>query len=346
MADTIRKQRSDGLVSIPAVSALIEAGDLVWYSSGSASPASSQADAGSEPLNQETFARLFLGVSQDRSPSGTTDNIIVDVSPLSEYQFACPSTTWNIGDLVGASENSGGDGLEDQQVELVTDPAEAIGVSVQEDSAAATTVKVLLFSRYAGLRTLDRLGGAGANVQTLTGALSIAAGAPKYQFLDPGGADRTVTLPAEAEGAEFVIYNTADADETITVNNDGASGEVYLRRAEHAHLVCDGTNWRIVEQSFDGPEPAATETLSDNKVLTDLDLPTQRLDPGGAGRDVTLPAEGALNRPFLIVNTADAAEVLTIKNDGGSTLGTPTQAESALCVPDGTNWVVIVGANS
>jgi hypothetical protein len=67
-----------------------------------------------------------------------------------------------------------------------------------------------------------------------------------------------------------------------------------------------------------------------------------KLDPGGAGRNVTLEAEadypGLLR---LIVNAADAAEDLTIKDDGGSTIGTVSQNEMALFACDGSSWTLV-----
>lgn len=58
-------------------------------------------------------------------------------------------------------------------------------------------------------------------VATLTGDRTIAIGDAFIQKLDPGGAARTVTLPAndEAEGAFFLIINAADAAEDITVDD-------------------------------------------------------------------------------------------------------------------------------
>lgn len=70
------------------------------------------------------------------------------------------------------------------------------------------------------------------------------------------------------------------------------------------------------------------------------------LDPGGATRVVTLPT-AELGLMFFIINTADAAEDLTIKNAAATTLGTISQNEGALIVCDGTNWyVTMVGTTT
>lgn len=81
-----------------------------------------------------------------------------------------------------------------------------------------------------------------------------------------------------------------------------------------------------------------TETLADDKVLVDADAAIQFLDPGGAAREVELPAEGNDNHPFLIVNTADAAEALTVKDDSGGTIGTVARDEAKLFVSNGSVW--------
>lgn len=61
------------------------------------------------------------------------------------------------------------------------------------------------------------------------------------------------------------------------------------------------------------------------------------LDPGGSARDVTLPT-GFKGRKITIVNAADAAEALTIKDSEGSTIATAGQNEVAVCHHDGSAW--------
>lgn len=61
----------------------------------------------------------------------------------------------------------------------------------------------------------------------------------------------------------------------------------------------------------------------------------QALDPGGAARNVTLPASPRAGDWFLIINAADAAEVITVQTSAAAALVppiTPTQSESALVV--------------
>lgn len=63
------------------------------------------------------------------------------------------------------------------------------------------------------------------------------------------------------------------------------------------------------------------------------------LDPGGAGRDVTLPAvASSKGLAFTIVNTADNAEDLTVKNVGGDTIGVVGQGDVGHFYSNGVTW--------
>lgn len=80
-------------------------------------------------------------------------------------------------------------------------------------------------------------------------------------------------------------------------------------------------------------------TLSDDMVLTAQYRRYLKVDPGGAARDVTLPAEATSNGlAFEITNAADAAEALTVKDDSGATIVTIAQNEKAEVHCDGSAW--------
>lgn len=75
-----------------------------------------------------------------------------------------------------------------------------------------------------------------------------------------------------------------------------------------------------------------TETLAAGKTLTATDAKVQALDPGGAARNVDLPDMSDIGfGEFIIINTADAAEVITVRDAANSnaTVCTPTQNEAA-----------------
>jgi hypothetical protein len=85
----------------------------------------------------------------------------------------------------------------------------------------------------------------------------------------------------------------------------------------------------------------ASRTLSGNITLTNQSRNVQCIDPGGAGRDVTLPAleEGLF---FLVVNKADAAETITVKDAAAATVVSLAQNTSGLVWCDGAAWYLAV----
>ncbi len=142
MSDILRWRYGDtSPVVIPVDSAtVIEIGDLVYLDTDDAKPAGSLADGGSEAANQEAFHDLFAGVAMQRSRAGDTDPIRVATRGV--FEFPCPSATFEVGDLIGASENGAGDALLDQQVEGVATANLAVGRCAKRVNPAATTVLV------------------------------------------------------------------------------------------------------------------------------------------------------------------------------------------------------------
>lgn len=90
-----------------------------------------------------------------------------------------------------------------------------------------------------------------------------------------------------------------------------------------------------------------TETLSGNKTMARSDSPVQFLDPGGANRNVDLPAEEE-GLVYIISNEADmGSEDLTVREDTGmTTVVTVSQNEVAIVVSDGTGWAAMVAATT
>ena len=85
------------------------------------------------------------------------------------------------------------------------------------------------------------------NVETLSGTRTLVVTDKKIQWLDPGGADRDVPLPAEASSTNlmFIILNTADgAGEDLLVKNAAAATKATLGPGMMGMFSCDGTNWK------------------------------------------------------------------------------------------------------
>jgi hypothetical protein len=82
-------------------------------------------------------------------------------------------------------------------------------------------------------------------------------------------------------------------------------------------------------------------TLAGDLTIDGSHANTLKIDPAGA-RDVTLPAVAAFaGVTYTIINAADAAESMTVKNAGASTIGTVSQNEKASFYSDGTNWLLV-----
>jgi len=123
---------------------VIEIGDLLFQDVDDAKPASVQADQGSKTANQELFAQKFLGVAMQRSQAGDTTPIRVATTGV--FEFVCPASTVELGDLVGVDENSAGTALLNQQVTKVDTHQAAIGRVARRSATATTSLLVDLRS--------------------------------------------------------------------------------------------------------------------------------------------------------------------------------------------------------
>lgn len=115
-----------------------------------------------------------------------------------------------------------------------------------------------------------------------------------------------------------------------------------------------------MRQRLDDPvlvAPQIVNNLKGNVVLQTLTgtmtlalplAPIYSLDPGGAGRNLVMPDEAASKGvTLMIINSADAAEDITVKASGGSTtVGVISQSEGALAVCDGVRWKIMVNAET
>ncbi len=142
MSDKMRWRYGDTNPVVAAVDSatVIEIGDMLWQDTDDAKPISSRSDHGTETSNQDTMADVFLGVAMQRSRDGDTSPIRVATTGV--FEFDCPSGTFELGDLVGADENSAGNALLNQTVAKVSASRYAIGRIAKRQSTAATSVLV------------------------------------------------------------------------------------------------------------------------------------------------------------------------------------------------------------
>lgn len=109
------------------------------------------------------------------------------------------------------------------------------------------------------------------------------------------------------------------------------------------YYVGDGSAWQSVDsfvdlQGYLNVRDVNRETLSGDKTIATGDAQIQNIDPGGAARNVDLPAEEA-GLVYVIGNRADAAEDITVRDDADSTLLTLNQDDVGYFISDGTGWI-------
>jgi len=127
----------------------VELYDLLFHDTDDIKPASSQADAGAEALNQQNFAAAFAGVALEAKPAAAAADTHYPVAAQFTGEFDCASATWEVGDLVAVVEAASGTELEDQKLVKTADAASAIGYCIRREAAATTRVRVRLLSRVA-----------------------------------------------------------------------------------------------------------------------------------------------------------------------------------------------------
>ena len=84
------------------------------------------------------------------------------------------------------------------------------------------------------------------SVRTLTGADTLTAQARNVQKLDPGGASRDVTVPADADGLFYIFLNAADAAENLVIKDAAAATIVTIGQDEGAAVYCEGGTWYLL----------------------------------------------------------------------------------------------------
>jgi hypothetical protein len=125
---------------------VIEAGDMVWLDGDDVKPASAFEWTTNLATTQGNFAAKFVGIAHQQSGDGDVSPISVDISPLSVYEMDVPSTTYEVGGLLGPDEGSSA--LMDQQLETVASAASAIARAVEFKATAAGTLRVSFASAY------------------------------------------------------------------------------------------------------------------------------------------------------------------------------------------------------
>ena len=112
------------------------------------------------------------------------------------------------------------------------------------------------------------------------------------------------------------------------------SGATSLLALKSEAITCAANHALLVSGTA-----AANQTVITSNVLL--------IDPAGSGRNITLPAEASSTGLFLLIfNTADGAEALTIKDDGGTDIIVLDQNQHGIVFCDGTNFIGFMGGET
>jgi len=143
-------RRPDAAIKYPVDSAIVLArGDLCWLNTDDIRDADGFTWDTDEATTRRKFCALFAGVTLESSASGDTDEVLV-TGPGAIVEMACTLTAYEIGDMFGPEKDSGGSYLDNDLLEKVSDPREAIAKAVERAGSAKTTVKVMLFPAVLG----------------------------------------------------------------------------------------------------------------------------------------------------------------------------------------------------
>lgn len=136
------------LVQMPVASlTVIEKGDLICLSGGNAVPPSVLLAQGSEQATaagaQSAVADAFIGVAENASASGDTDDILVDVSLEAIFEFDQETAAGiSFGDRITAFASSTASAsftCADQSIVIDASPTNPIAVCVKAHSTAVGT---------------------------------------------------------------------------------------------------------------------------------------------------------------------------------------------------------------
>lgn len=225
----------------------IAVNDLCYYNGSSTIyPASSQTDQGTLEANQRLFARNFCGRSCDHRNAADPAVTNFPIQERWTEEVECVSATFNVGDLVGACENSGGTALVNAKVRKVTDRSLAIG-RVLKYYASATTRVLVEFVSNVDPGQIQRPECGGVEVVTADRTVLAAESGMTY---NTAGAAGTVTfaMPAATVGLKFRFSVGAAQElridpngaETIALPSTGAQGAAgkYITANAAGESVC------------------------------------------------------------------------------------------------------------
>jgi len=152
------------------------------------------------------------------------------------------NTTWSHGTGTLTLDNKNATGSTEFRLGADTD---AVSVDIKNDSDAAVFSVLGSGNHIIAPTIVDMANAEHTMVPDGAGANQTDIGGPTW-FIDPNGGSVVLVLPAEASCAGFrmMVINTADAAETVTIQDDAKGYTVIvLDQNQSGWIACDGTVW-------------------------------------------------------------------------------------------------------
>ncbi len=137
------------LSKFPVASArVIERNDMLFFEASTldVGPASQKDWNTNIATTQAEFADVFAGIAYEGSANLETDDISVDTSPDSVYEFAVASATYNMSQFLGPDQGTG-EIMMNQQLEAAVTTS-AVARPTEKATSAVTSLHVSFASVY------------------------------------------------------------------------------------------------------------------------------------------------------------------------------------------------------
>lgn len=137
----------------------------------------------------------------------------------------------------------------------------------------------------------------GVKSHTCTAAVVLTRNHARILALDPGGANRNVTLPVGKDGDVFVIYNAADAAEDLVVRNPTPTTLTTLARGSTGMFGCVAGTWVVLMAGATSAASMTTDVIAESTpaagvTVDGLLLKDGKVDLNGIAGGLILDAAG------------------------------------------------------
>lgn len=176
----------------------------------------------------------------------------------------------------------------------------------------------------------------GAASVTATGTVTMTAASLRFQKIDGGASDRNVLLPDLLPSASYFIANAGTTNSLVIKDAAGTTTVTTLLPGAAAWIVSTGAVWAAFADAPIPVKGATTSTVSGTVTLTRTSTQHQKINGGGADRDVMLPVI-YLGAEYHIVNSGGTNN-LVIKHSSG--------APTVVTLPFGANTWIVANADA